>query len=72
VSPEATVETMSLGTPTGRSRIAWAAIEEFPDPPTAAVPSSRPSPCRRISTAAAPRPIASTAAPRSATRTSSA
>ena len=66
VSPEATVETMSFGTPTGRSRIACAAIDELPEPPTAAAPSRRPSACSRASTAAAPRPMASTAAPRSA------
>ena len=61
VSPEATVETMSFGTPTGRSRIACAAIDELPEPPTAAAPSRRPSACSRASTAAAPRPMASTA-----------
>ena len=66
MSPEATVETISLGTPTGRSRIACAAIDELPEPPTAAAPSRRPSACSRASTAAAPRPMASTAAPRSA------
>ena len=72
MSPEATVETISLGTPTGRSRIACAAIDELPEPPTAAAPSRRPSACSRASTAAAPRPMASTAAPRSPARTSSA
>src|SRR4051795_12431230 len=56
VSPDATVETISLGTPTGRSRIACAAIDELPEPPTAATPSTRPSECSRESTAAAPRP----------------
>jgi len=29
VSPEATVETSSFGTPTGSARIAWAAIAEL-------------------------------------------
>src|SRR6478672_7640387 len=65
VSPEATVETISLGTPTGSARAAAAPIEEFPEPPTQRKPSSRPSACRRRTTSAAPRHIASTAAPRS-------
>ena len=47
VSPEASVETISFGTPTGSTRIACAAIEELPDPPTERIPSSRPSSCRR-------------------------
>src|SRR5918998_1158484 len=65
VSPDATVETMSFGTPTGRSRIARAATDELPDPPSDSAPSTRPSPCSRRSTSAAPRPMASIAAPRS-------
>src|SRR3954447_5711983 len=63
---------MSFGTPTRRARMPAAAMDELPEPPTAAAPSRRPSACSRASTAAAPRPMASTAAPRSATRTSSA
>ncbi len=65
VSPEASVETISFGTPTGRPRIACAAIDELPEPPTERMPSSRPSACKRRTISAAPRPIASTAAPRS-------
>ena len=34
VSPEASVETISFGTPTGSARIARAAIDELPEPPT--------------------------------------
>src|SRR3954470_17586599 len=47
VSPDATVETMSFGTPTGSSRIAAAAIEDPPEPPTAATPLARPPAPRR-------------------------
>src|SRR5688500_16829194 len=61
---------MSLGTPTGRSRIAAAPIEELPEPPIAAVPCTRPSSNRRPSTTPAPRPMTSTARPRSAWATS--
>ena len=43
VSPEASVETISLGTPTGSARIARVAIEEPPEPPRARIASSRPS-----------------------------
>ena len=43
VSPDATVETSSFGTPTGSARIARAAIHEPPEPPSARMPSSRPS-----------------------------
>ncbi len=45
VSPEATVETSSFGTPTGSARIARAAIDEPPEPPSARMPSRRPAPC---------------------------
>ena len=65
VSPEATVETISFGTPTGSARIAKVTSEEPPDPPSPRIPSSLPSACRRFTTSAAPRPIVSTAAPRS-------
>ena len=65
VSPEATVETISFGTPTGRPRIAMPAIDELPEPPTETIPSSRPSACSFLTTSAAPRAMASTAAPRS-------
>src|SRR4051812_47338531 len=71
VSPDASVETISLGTPTGRSRIACAAIDELPEPPTAATPSSRPSACSRASTEAAPLPMAATAPPGPPARASS-
>ena len=43
VSPAATVETISLGTPTGSARIALVAIAVLPDPPAASTPSQRPS-----------------------------
>ena len=42
VSPDATVETISFGTPTGSARIARVAIDEPPEPPSARMPSSRP------------------------------
>ena len=38
VSPEASVETISFGTPTGSSRMACVAIEEPPEPPRASDP----------------------------------
>ena len=41
VSPDATVETSSFGTPTGSARIAGAAIDEPPEPPSARIPSNR-------------------------------
>ena len=66
VSPRRRVETISFGTPTGSARIACAAIDELPEPPTAAG-SRRAGPPRAAAAtiSAAPRPIASTAAPRS-------
>jgi hypothetical protein len=42
VSPEATVETISFGTPTGSWRIAKEASAELPDPPIEATASRRP------------------------------
>ena len=73
VSPDATVETISFGTPTGSARIARVAIDEPPEPPSARMPSSRPCgvqlagrPPRRL------RPSPSTAAPRSPAAASSA
>ena len=45
VSPDATVETISFGTPTGSARIARVAIDEPPEPPSARMPSSFPSAC---------------------------
>ena len=36
VSPEATVETISFGTPIGSCRIAYVASDEPPEPPSAA------------------------------------
>ena len=65
VSPDATVETMSFGTPIGSRRIAVVAIAEPPEPPSAPIASSRPSEWSRVTTSAAPRAITSTAAPRS-------
>src|SRR4051794_9837856 len=65
VSPEASVETSSFGTPTGSACIAPAAIDEPPEPPSARIPSSRPSACRRPTSVSAPRHMAATAAPRS-------
>ncbi len=65
VSPEATVETISFGTPIGSCRIAYVASDEPPEPPRPPIASSLPSACRRLTTSAAPRAIVSTAAPRS-------
>src|SRR5262245_31714102 len=65
VSPEATVETTSLGTPTGSCCIAYVTSAVPPVPPIPTTASSRPSSSRRITTAAAPRLMASIAAPRS-------
>ena len=55
VSPDATVETSSFGTPTGSARMAWAMIVELPEPPSPRMPSSLPSACSRSTTSAAPR-----------------
>ena len=65
VSPDATVETISFGTPTGSARIACVASVVPPVPPSAPIASSRPSASSRRTISAAPRPIASIAAPRS-------
>ncbi len=65
VSPEAIVETISFGTPTGSARIARVAIDVPPEPPSARIPWSRPSSYSRRTTASAPRAIVSTASPRS-------
>ena len=65
VSPEATVETISFGTPTGSRRIASVASAVPPVPPSAPIASNRPSACSRDTISAAPRPIASIAAARS-------
>src|SRR6185503_1432521 len=64
-SPEAIVETISFGTPTGSRCIAAAASDVPPLPPRARIPSSRPSPWSRVTTSAAPSRIAAIAAPRS-------
>ena len=72
VSPDATVETISFGTPTGSARIACVAIDEPPEPPSARIPSSRPSRCSCDTTRSAPSAIAVTAAPRSPAAASSA
>ena len=71
VSPEAIVDTISFGTPTGRARIADVAIDEPPEPPSPRTPSSRPSACSRRTISAAPRAITATAAPRSPAAASS-
>ncbi len=71
VSPEATVETISFGTPIGNSRIAWVTSAEPPDPPRPPIASRRPSAWSRFTISAAPRAIVSTAAPRSPARASS-
>jgi hypothetical protein len=65
VSPDATVETMSFGTPIGSSRIAWVTRAEPPEPPRPPIASSRPSAWSRFTISAAPRAIVSIAAPRS-------
>src|SRR6185312_16273878 len=64
-SPEAIVETSSLGIPTGSAAITCAAIDDPPDPPAASTPFTRPAATNSATTTAAPRPIAVTAAPRS-------
>ena len=55
-SPPPTVDTITLGTPTGNSRIArWWPARCRPLPPMPMMPSRRPSPCSRLTTAASPR-----------------
>ena len=59
VSPEATVETSSFGTPTGSARIACAAIDEPPEPPSARIAVEPALGVEtRTTTASAPAPIA--------------
>ena len=65
VSPEATVETISFGTPMGSLRIACVTSADPPEPPRPPIASSLPSTWRRSTISAAPRAIVSTAAPRS-------
>jgi hypothetical protein len=65
VSPEARVETISFGTPTGSARMPVVTTDEPPEPPMPSTPSSLPSSCSCSSSAAAPRPMAVVAAPRS-------
>ena len=50
VSPDAIVETISFGTPTGSARIACVAIAVPPEPPSAGRRRARPSACRRSTT----------------------
>src|SRR5689334_6974228 len=57
-SPDAMVDTRSLGSPTGRPAMTCAAIDEPPEPPAASTPPTRPPATRSATTAAAPRPIA--------------
>src|SRR5918999_3303332 len=59
------VETISLGTPTGRACIAAVAIAVLPEPPADRTPWIRPSSYRRRASAAAAPAIAPIAAPRS-------
>src|SRR5262249_1519581 len=61
VSPEATVETNTFGTPKGRARIALDAITVPAVPPNPMTPSSRPLACSCATTTAAPRVITSMA-----------
>ena len=54
MSPEAIVDTTSLGTPTGSARMAAVAIAVLPEPPAASTPWQRPSSnSRRTTTGAA-------------------
>src|SRR4051794_17774113 len=64
-SPEAIVETRSLGTPTGSARSARAATADPLEPPTASTACSSPRSYRSRTTCAAPAAIVSIAAPRS-------
>ena len=64
-SPDAIVDTISFGSPIGKSRTARAAIEDPPLPPTASTASTRPAASSSAATTAAPSPISVTAAPRS-------
>ena len=59
------VETISLGTPTGRACIAAVAIAVLPEPPADRTPWIRPSSYRRRASAAAAPAMAPIAAPRS-------
>ncbi len=63
--PEAIVDTMTFGTPTGSVRIAAVTIVVPPPPPRPSTPSNRPSAYQAGRRAHAPRCIASTACPRS-------
>ena len=59
VSPEASVETISFGTPTGSARIARVAIAEPPEPPSARIavePAFGVQPPHHVSAAARPSP----------------
>ncbi len=56
VSPDAIVESISLGTPTGSARIAPVATDVFPDPPSPRTPASSPDSKRSVTTAQPPRP----------------
>ena len=65
VLPEASVDTISLGTPTGSVRIAAVIIAVPPPPPRPSTASMRPSRCSAGTSAQAPRSMASMAGPRS-------
>ena len=61
-SPEASVETMSFGRPSGSRRMPAVTIEVPPPPPMPTTPAMSPRPAMKAAKAA---PIAATAAPRS-------
>ena len=63
--PEAMVETITLGTPTGRARMAGVAREVPPLPPMERMPSSLPRAKSSGTSFSAPRAITSMASPRS-------
>ena len=66
--PDATVDTITLGTPTGRARIAGVIIAVPPDPPIPTMPVTSSRDRTYASSAAA---IAATAVPRSSANTAS-
>ena len=65
VLPDAIVDTISFGTPTGSVRIAAVIIAVPPPPPSPSTPSNRPAAKSAGTSAHAPRCIVSTALPRS-------
>ena len=65
VLPLASVETMSLGKPSGSARMPAVAMAVPPPPPSEITPSMRPSACSLARTTGAACDIAATASPRS-------